>query len=139
MDAVLVDSNVILDVFESDPHWLEWSTTVLERLSASHRLVINPVIYAEVSIGFVHIEELEDALRAGRFVLEETPREALFLAGKAFLAYRRRRGPRASPLPDFFIGAHAAVRGLPLLTRDSTRYRSYFPRVRVIDPTTSGA
>jgi predicted nucleic acid-binding protein len=106
----------------------------LEEASASHRLFINPIIYAEVSIGFERIEEIESALGSAGFVWIDIPKEALFLAGKAFLKYRKRRGSRRSPLPDFFIGAHAAVMELALLTRDARRYRFYFPSVRLISP-----
>jgi hypothetical protein len=132
--GVLVDSNVILDVFLNDPKWADWSESALEEASASHRLFINPIIYAEVSIGFERIEEIESALGSAGFVLIDIPKEALFLAGKVFLKYRKRRGSRRSPLPDFFIGAHAAVMELALLTRDARRYRFYFPSVRLISP-----
>lgn len=134
MKGVLVDSNVILDVFLNDPKWADWSESALEEASASHRLFINPIIYAEVSIGFERIEEIESALGSAGFVLIDIPKEALFLAGKVFLKYRKRRGSRRSPLPDFFIGAHAAVMELALLTRDARRYRFYFPSVRLISP-----
>jgi len=134
MKGVLVDSNVILDVFLNDPNWADWSEGALEELSAASRLFINPMIYAEVSIGFERIEELESALRPTGFILLDIPKEALFLAGKVFLKYKKRRGKRRSPLPDFFIGAHAAVMELALLTRDARRYRSYFPSVRLISP-----
>ncbi len=137
MSGVLVDSNVILDVFEYDPRWAEWSQSTLEAHGSSDDLVINPVIYTEVSIGFSRIEELEQALTECGFKVVQIPREALFLAGKAFMDYKRRRGRRTSPLPDFYIGAHAAVAGLPLLTRDMTRYATYFPGVRTISPTRS--
>ena len=134
MKGVLVDSNVILDVFLNDPKWADWSESALEEASASHRLFINPIIYAEVSIGFERIEEIESALGSAGFVLIDIPKEALFLARKVFLKYRKRRGIRRSPLPDFFIGAHAAVMELALLTRDARRYRFYFPSVRLISP-----
>lgn len=134
MKGVLVDSNVILDLFLNDPNWAEWSEATLEELSAANRLFINPMIYAEISIGFERIEELESALRPAGFILLDIPKEALFLAGKAFLKYKTRLGNRRFPLPDFFIGAHAAVMELALLTRDARRYRSYFPTVRLISP-----
>ncbi len=137
MKGVLVDSNVILDLFLNDPNWAEWSETTLEELSAANRLFINPMIYAEISIGFERIEELESALRSTGFILLDIPKEALFLAGKAFLKYKTRLGNRRFPLPDFFIGAHAAVMELALLTRDARRYRSYFPTVRLISPLTA--
>jgi len=132
--GVLVDSNVILDVFLNDPTWADWSESALEELSAANHLFINPVVYAEVSIGFERIEELESALRPAGFILIDIPKEALFLAGKVFLRYKKRHGKKRFPLPDFFIGAHAAVMGLALLTRDARRYRSYFPSVRLISP-----
>lgn len=134
MTGILVDANVILDVFEDDPTWADWSESMLHRHSAAGPLYINPIIYAEVSIGFERIEDLETALAGCGFQMRQIPREALFLAGKAFLTYRKRRGARTSPLPDFFIGAHAAVEGLELLTRDVSRYRSYFPTVKIISP-----
>lgn len=134
MNRILVDSNVLLDVFENDPGWGDWSEGILDRYRTSHVLSINPVIYAEVSIGFSRIEELEAVIQGSGIVFEEIPREALFLAGKAFLAYRRRSGKKTSPLPDFFIGAHAAVAGWPLITRDTARVGSYFPGVRLISP-----
>lgn len=131
---VLVDSNVILDVATEDPQWGEWSSGQLATLAEDHILVINPIIYSEVSVGFDRIEDLEEALPAELFRREGLPWEAAFLAGKCFLRYRRSRGKRRSPLPDFYIGAHASVLGIPLLTRDTTRYRSYFPRLRLIAP-----
>ena len=134
MNGVLVDSNVILDVFEDDAAWADWSEATLNHYSASHSLYINPVIYAEISIGFQRIEELENALSAGGFHFIPMPKEALFLAGKVFLQYRKRNGPKVSPLPDFFIGAHAAVTGLILLTRDEARMKTYFPTVKLITP-----
>lgn len=131
---VLVDSNVILDVVESDPQWAAWSGKQLADCAERAILVINPVIYAEVSIGFSTIEELDAALPTEYFQYVEMPREAAFLAGKCFLKYRRAGGLRRSPLPDFFIGAHAAVAQMTLLTRDSSRYRSYFPTLNLICP-----
>lgn len=137
MKGVLVDANVILDLFLDDPRWAAWSESTLEDLSQTQTLLICPVVYAEVSIAFTRIEELENALARAGFRMVETPREALFLGGKAFLEYRRRKGPRIYPLPDFFIGAHAAVMGFDLVTRDPRRYRSYFPTVRLICPAPS--
>lgn len=131
---VLVDSNVILDVVESDPQWASWSSKQLVDFAEKSILVINPVIYAEVSIGFATIEELDAVLPPEYFQYVEMPREAAFLAGKCFLKYRRAGGARRSPLPDFFIGAHAAVTRMSLLTRDSARYRSYFPTLNLICP-----
>ena len=132
--GVLVDSNVLLDILEEDPQWFAWSAEQLAAAAEQHVLIINPVIYAEVSIGFERIEELEAALPANSFERRQLPWEAAFLAGKCFLAYRRAGGERRSPLPDFFIGAHAAVDGLILLTRDAGRYRTYFPRLQLIAP-----
>lgn len=134
MRGVLIDSCVILDIFEEDPHWVDWSESILTHYDESHALFINPIIYAEVSIGFKRIEELEKAINGCGFRLLEIPKEALFLAGKAFAKYRRRSGVKASPLPDFFIGAHAAVVGLKIITRDTLRFKSYFPTVELISP-----
>jgi predicted nucleic acid-binding protein len=136
MDAVLVDSNVLLDVATSDPTWGDWSAEALERTADASILVINPLVYAEVSIGFDAIEDLEAALPIDLYRREELPYEAGFLAGKCFLRYRRAGGQKRSPLPDFYIGAHAAVAGYRLLTRDATRYRSYFPNLGLIAPGT---
>ena len=134
MKPVLVDSNVLLDVASNDPRWAEWSSHELELAANEAILVINPLIYAELSVGFQTIEELEDAIPARLFRREALPYEAAFLAGKAVLAYRKRGGGRTSPLPDFYIGAHAAVADLRLLTRDAGRYRTYFPTVELIAP-----
>jgi predicted nucleic acid-binding protein len=134
MTEILVDSNVILDVATEDPRWLPWSARALEDAAETSLLVVNPLVYAEVSIGFATIEELEDALPATVFRRDALPYEAAFLAGKSFLDYRRRGGRRTSPLPDFYIGAHAAVAGFRLLTRDPTRYRTYFPTVELLAP-----
>lgn len=134
MAGTMVDSNVILDVATEDPAWLSWSARTLERAADEAVLVINPLIYAEVSIGFTRVEELEQALPAGLFRREPLPYEAAFLAGKCFLAYRRRGGRKTAPLPDFYIGAHAAVAGHRLLTRDPRRYRTYFPGLELITP-----
>ena len=131
---VLVDTNVILDVVQDDPIWAEWSQRQLDAWSARDELTINAVIYAELSIAYARIEELEDTVQTAELRLLEIPREALFLAGKAFFAYRKRGGGRSTPLPDFYIGAHALVERLTLLTRDARRYRSYFPGLRLIAP-----
>jgi predicted nucleic acid-binding protein len=131
---VLVDSNVLIDVATRDARWYDWSASELHRLANETALVINRLIYAEVSISFARIEEVENALPTSLFRRENIPYEAAFLAGKAFLTYRRRGGARSAPLPDFMIGAHAAVSGLRLLTRDPARYRSYYPTVEVIGP-----
>jgi len=134
MSGVLVDSNVILDVLTEDPKWFRWSSEVLARCADDSGLVINPIVYAEVSIGFDRIEDVESALPQDVFVRSPLPWDAGFLAGKCFLAYRRRGGEKRSPLPDFYVGAHAAVSGLSLLTRDPSRYRTYFPKVKLIAP-----
>lgn len=134
MPATLVDSNVLLDVLTEDPAWLSWSSEALARCAQGSVLVINPIVYAEVSIGFDRIEDLEGALLPHVFERSPLPWEAAFLAGKCFLRYRRRGGTRSSTLPDFYIGAHAAVSGLALLTRDAARYRTYFPKVELIAP-----
>ncbi len=134
MTAVLVDSNVLLDLMTEDPRWFPWSASALEGAADRIRLVINAIIYAEVSVRYSRIEDLDAARPKAMIEREAIPYEAAFLAGKAFLAYRRRGGPKRSPLPDFFIGAHAAVAGYRLLTRDATRYRYYFPRLPLICP-----
>jgi len=134
MRGILVDSNIILDVFLDDPNWAEWSESKLEKFSSITKLFINPVIYSEVSVGFKRIEELESALTRSGFQLLEIPKEALFLAGKTFSKYRKNRGTKRSPLPDFYIGAQAAIFDMDLITRDVTRYRTYFPTVRLISP-----
>ena len=131
---VLVDANVLLDVLTDDPRWYGWSAAQLDACAAEAELCINPVIYAEVSVGFDRIEELDDALPPDAFTRLELPWEAGFLAGKAFLKYRRARGARTSPLPDFYIGAHAAIRGYRLLSRDRGRYATYFPKLQIIAP-----
>lgn len=131
---VLVDSNVLLDVLTEDAEWFEWSAGALARIAEREPLAINPVIYAEVSIGFDRIEDMEAALPAQRFHRLPLPWEAAFLAGKCFIAYRRRGGIRRSPLPDFYVGAHASIAGLRLLTRDASRYRTYFPKLRLLAP-----
>ena len=129
-----MDSNVLLDVLTEDPEWSLWSGQALTECAERSALAINPLIYAEVSIRFERIEDLEEALPEQDFVRLPLPWEAAFLAGKCFLRYRRRSGGRRSPLPDFYIGAHAAVAGLVLLTRDATRYRSYFPGLEIVAP-----
>ena len=134
MTAVLVDSNVLLDTLTEDSNWFQWSSNALAEVAETATLVINPIIYAEVSIRFERIEELEESLPPGYFRRDPLPWEAGFLAGKCFVTYRRRGGPRRTPLPDFYIGAHAAVAGMVLLTRDVARYKTYFPRVRLISP-----
>ncbi len=134
MSRVLVDSNVLLDVMTEDKDWFGWSSAALENHADQSVLAINPVIYAEVSIRFERIEDLEAALQPALVERLPIPWEAAFLAGKCFLRYRERGGRRHSTLPGFFIGAHAAVEGMPLITRDASRYRTYFPTVHVIAP-----
>jgi predicted nucleic acid-binding protein len=132
--AVLVDTNVILDIVTNDPVWNEWSAEALARAADESILVINPLIYAEVSVGLDSIESLDEILPLNAFRRDPLPYEAGFLAGKAFLAYRKRGGRRLSPLPDFYIGAHAAIAGLRLLTRDARRYKTYFPKLEIVAP-----
>jgi predicted nucleic acid-binding protein len=131
---ILVDSNVILDIVTEDKKWFLWSSQALANYAETYTLVINPIIYAEVSVGFDRIEDVEKVLPSAFFRRDPIPWEAAFLAAKCFLAYRRRRGKKSSTLPDFFIGAHAAVVGIPLLTRDIARYRTYFPKLKIITP-----
>lgn len=132
--AVLVDSNVILDVFTQDEKWFNWSSEILAEYAEGELLYINPIIYAEVSVGFERIEDLEAALPLDYIKRAALPYEASFLAGKCFARYRRAGGNKRSPLPDFHIGAHAAVQGWKLLTRDKGRYRTYFPALEIIAP-----
>jgi len=134
MKTTLVDSNVLLDIATVDATWFDWSSRALEEAANDSALAINALIYAEVSIGYTRIEELEQAIPVGIFRREPLPFEAAFLAGKAFLHYRRRGGTRSSPLPDFYLGAHAAVAKFQILTRDPRRYRTYFPTVDLICP-----
>ncbi len=133
-ETVLVDSSVLLDILTEDRHWYSWSAGAMARCADEAALAINPIIYAEVSIRFARIEELEEALAPHIFGRLALPWEAAFLAGKCFVEYRRRGGRKESPLPDFYIGAHAAVSGLSLLSRDVTRYRTYFPKLHLIAP-----
>jgi predicted nucleic acid-binding protein len=132
--GVLVDSNIVLDLFTDDPNWADWSESMLEEYSTVSTLYINSIVYSEISIGFNRIEDLESAIIGAGFQMLDFPKEALFLAGKAFLKYKKKRGARSSPLPDFFIGAQAAVLNIALITRDVSRYRSYFPTVNLISP-----
>lgn len=134
MPSTLVDSNVILDVTTEDAEWLDWSATMLSDAGQRGPLVINPLIYAEVSSRYSTIEALDEALPPEYYARAALPWEAAFLAAKCFATYRRRGGVKRSPLPDFYIGAHAAVAGLTLLTRDARRYRTYFPKLRIIAP-----
>lgn len=132
--GTLVDTNVLLDLLTRDEKWLAWSSQALEEAADAGPLVINPVVYAEVSVGFSRIEDLEDALPPDYFLRSPLPLPAAFLAGKCFGQYRRRGGMKTTPLPDFFIGAHAAVGRLRLLTRDGARIRTYFPTVDLLTP-----
>ena len=132
--ATLVDSNVILDVVTEDEEWLDWSAAMLGRAADVERLVINPLIYAEVAVRFDSIESLDAVLPVDYYIREPLPWESAFLAARAFVLYRRRGGARRAPLPDFYIGAHAAIAGHTLLTRDARRYRTYFPKLKIIAP-----
>lgn len=134
MKRVLVDANVLLDVLTDDPQWYEWSAARLDACAAKSQLCINPIVYAEVSVGFDRIEQLDEALSPEAFTRLELPWEAGFLAGKAFLLHRRSKGSRTSPLPDFYVGAHATLEGMALLTRDARRYRTYYPKLELISP-----
>jgi predicted nucleic acid-binding protein len=132
--ATLVDSNILMDIFTEDPRWYEWSSQALAAARDAGILVINPIIYAEVSVRFSGIEELDDAIPAAEFLREELPYPAGFVTGKAYLKYRARGGAKRSPIADFYIGAHAAVCRYQLLTRDAARYRTYFPRLALVTP-----
>jgi predicted nucleic acid-binding protein len=136
--VTLVDSNVVLDVLTGDAIWFDWSIAQMEIAARAGPLIINEAVYAEVSVGFATIERLDSTLSASGLAFTPSPRAALFLAGKAFRSYRASGGSRTGVLPDFFIGAHAAVRGAALLTRDVRRYRTYFPTVELISPRDSG-
>jgi predicted nucleic acid-binding protein len=131
---ILVDTNVLLDVLQVDPVWADWSQQQLDAASLVDLLAVNPVIYAELSVGFRTIEELESTLSEFRLAYEDLPRESLFLAGKVYAKYRRSAGRKTGVLADFFIGAHAAIKGYPLLTRDGRTYREYFPNLRLVAP-----
>ena len=134
MNGVLIDSCVLLDLFTNDDNWGNWSENILEHYSQTNTLYINSIVYTEVSIGFNKIEEVEQAITGLGIKVLEMPREALFLTGKVFLKYRKNKGTKVSPLPDFFIGAHASVSKFELITRDSDKYKTYFPQVRLIHP-----
>lgn len=134
MPILLVDTNVLVDVLEDDPEWADWSIGQLRAQSKVHPLAINPIIYSELSLAFSTVETLDDTIANLGLAVLELPRPALFLAGKAFVRYRRQGGKKHNVLADFFIGAHAAVLGCPLLTRDARRYQSYFPSVKLITP-----
>lgn len=132
--GTLVDSNVLLDILTDDPTWADWSSESLAAAAESGPLYINPIVFGEVSIRFTSVEDLDDALPARDYRREALPWAAAFLAGKAFVRYRRNGGTKTSTLPDFFIGAHAAVGDLALLTRDAGRYRTYFPSIPLVSP-----
>lgn len=132
--SYLVDTNVILDITTEDPTWFEWSSSALSMCAEKGKLWINPIIYAEVSIGFTRIEDLNEVLPKDIFQCAELPWEAVFLAGKCFLKYRKLKENKTAPLPDFYIGAHAAVSGLTLITRDQGRFKTYFPKLSIISP-----
>ena len=131
---LLVDTNVLVDVLQDDPQWADWSISQMRAQASVHALIINPVIYAEISLSFSTLEALDRVVSTLALELQETPRPALFLAAKAFAQYRKRGGSRLQVLPDFFIGAHAAVAGCLLLTRDARRFRTYFPTLEVVAP-----
>jgi len=132
--TTLVDSNVLFDYLSEDDEWFDWSAAMLEEAANDGTVAVNPIIYAEVSVRYRTIEELDAQLSSEYFLRLPLPWEAGFLAGKAFASYKRRGGHKRSPLPDFFIGAHAAVAGMSLLTRDPRRYRTYFPKLKIIGP-----
>lgn len=134
MNGVFVDSCVLLDLFTDDANWADWSENILEKYSQTNSLYINSIVYTEVSIGFKKVEEVEKAITGLGIKVLEMPREALFLTGKVFLKYRKNKGTKISPLPDFFIGAHASISKFKLITRDSGKYKTYFPQVRLIQP-----
>jgi hypothetical protein len=134
LSATLVDSNVLLDILTEDKRWSNWSIESLARLASDGALAINPIIYGEVSVHFQRIEDVDAALLPSDFQRLSLPWEAAFLAGKVYLKYKRAGGAKTSPLPDFYIGAHAAVSGLRLLTRDAKRYSTYFPRLELVSP-----
>lgn len=131
---MLVDTNVLVDVLQNDPQWADWSIAQLQAQSKVHRLSINPIIYAELSLNFSTVEALDAVISRMELDLLDIPKPALFLAGKAFMQYRRGGGLKTNVLADFFIGAHAAVSGLPLLTRNTRRYQSYFPSINLVTP-----
>lgn len=134
MAVILIDSCIITDLAAPESDWFEWSASTLERLDQNNTMVINPIIYAECSVGFARIEEVEALFESLGFAMNPIPREALFLAGKAFLQYKRCKGEKGNVLPDFFIGAHAAVSGYALVSRDKGRFSTYFPSIELIIP-----
>lgn len=134
---LLVDTNVLIDILEDDPNWADWSIQAIRAQAKIHRLAINSIIYSELSLTFSTVEALDEIVDEMQLTMIEIPRPALFLAGKAFGRYRRQGGTKSNVLADFFIGAHAAVARIPLLTRDTRRYESYFPSVALISPSGS--
>ena len=134
MAVILIDSCIVTDLADPESAWFEWSASTLERLDQNNTMVINPIIYAECSVGFTRIEEVETLFETLGFAMKPVPREALFLAGKAFLQYKKRKGEKGNVLPDFFIGAHAAISGYSLMSRDKGRFSTYFPSVELIIP-----
>jgi predicted nucleic acid-binding protein len=136
MAVILIDSCIVTDLADPESTWFKWSAAALECLDQNNTMMINPIIYAECSVGFESVEEVEALFEHLNFAIEPIPKEALFLAGKAFLHYKKRKGVKTNVLPDFFIGAHAAVSGFQLITRDKGRFSSYFPTVQLIMPDT---
>ncbi|MEJ8574076.1 type II toxin-antitoxin system VapC family toxin [Microbaculum marinum] len=136
MTDTLVDTNVLIDVFGADPNWVEWSRSRLRAAAGNGELVVNPMVYAELSAMFPTQRQLDHALPRDRYRREDLPWDAAFNAGRAFLAYRRAGGAKRSPLPDFYIGAHAEIHGYDLLTRDPARYRQFFPMLKLVTPDT---
>ena len=134
MNGIFVDSCILLDLFTDDPYWGDWSNEMLEKYSQTNTLYINSIVYTEISIGFEKIEDVDSVIKQMEIKVLEIPREALFLAGKTFLRYRKNKGTKHSTLPDFFIGAHASVSSFDLITRDVTKYRTYFPKLKLITP-----
>ncbi len=134
MNGIFIDSCVLLDLFTDDENWADWSENTLEKYSQTNSLYINSIVYTEVSIGFNKVEEVESAIEALGIKVLEIPREALFLTGKVYIKYRKNKGTKTSPLPDFFIGAHASVSIFGLVTRDLAKYKTYFPQVQLIHP-----
>jgi len=135
--VLIVDTNVLVDVLEDDPDWADWSVCQLRAQSQVHELLINPIIYSELSLTFQSVEALDDAINGMGLSVQELPRSALFLSGKAFVKYRRGGGSKGNVLADFFIGAHAAVLSCAILTRDARRYKNYFPTVALLTPETA--
>ncbi len=134
MNGIFVDSCVLLDLFTDDENWADWSQSALEKYSQTNTLYINSIVYTEISITFNKVEEVESAIEELGIKVLEMPREALFLTGKVFLKYRKNQGKNNSPLPDFFIGAHASVSRFGLITRDLAKYKTYFPQIKLIHP-----